>query len=51
MALSNKMYDADPTLLKRNPIYVEMDDAYNLQDIQRQATERLPLGYISFDLA
>lgn len=49
VALSNKLYDADPTLLKRNPLYVEMDDAYNLQDLKRQATEMLPLGYISLD--
>lgn len=49
VALSQKLYDDDPTLLKRNPVYVEMDDAYNLQDIKRQATERLPLGYISLD--
>lgn len=30
LALSQKMYDEDPSLLKRDPVYVEMDDAYNL---------------------
>ena len=30
VARSQKLYDEDPTLLKRDPLYVEVDDAYNL---------------------